>query len=56
MITEGKNLELRWEVYNAFNHANYSGFVNTLTSPSFGTYTGTATNMRQMQGSVKFTF
>lgn len=56
MITEGKNLEFRWEVYNAFNHANYSGFVNTLTSPSFGTYTSTATNMRQMQGSVKFTF
>jgi hypothetical protein len=56
VITEGKNLELRWEVYNAFNHANFSGFVNTLTSPSFGTYTSTATNMRQMQGSVKFTF
>lgn len=56
MITEGKNLEFRWEVYNAFNHPNFSGFVNTLTSPSFGTYTSTATNMRQMQGSVKFTF
>jgi hypothetical protein len=55
-ITEGKNLEFRWEVYNAFNHANFSGFTNTLTSPLFGTYTSTATNMRQMQGSLKFTF
>jgi hypothetical protein len=55
-ITEGKNLQFRWEVYNAFNRANFSGFTNTLTSPLFGTYTSTATNMRQMQGSLKFTF
>jgi hypothetical protein len=55
-ITEGKNLQLRWEVYNALNHPNFRGFTNTLTSPLFGTYTSTATNMRQMQGSLKFTF
>lgn len=55
-IVEGKNLQLRWEVYNALNHPSFSGFTNVLTSPSFGTYTSTATNMRQMQVSAKFTF
>jgi hypothetical protein len=39
-----------------FSPANFSGFTNTLTSKNFGTYTSIATNMRQMQGSLKFTF
>jgi hypothetical protein len=55
-ITEGKNLQCRWEVYNIFSPANFSGFTNTLISKNFGTYTSIATNMRQMQGSLKFTF
>ncbi|MBV9182298.1 MAG: TonB-dependent receptor [Acidobacteria bacterium] len=55
-ITERKALEFRWEVYNIFNHSNFSGFTNILTSRNFGTYTSTATNMRQMQGSLKFIF
>jgi carboxypeptidase family protein len=55
-ITEGKSLQFRWEVYNIFNHPNFSGFQNNLQSVFFGTYTSTATNMRQMQASLKFTF
>ena len=60
MIAEGKSLLLRWEVFNALNHPNLSGFQNTLTADpvgaGFGTYQSTATNMRQMQVSVKFQF
>ncbi|MGZ4866750.1 MAG: outer membrane beta-barrel protein [Candidatus Angelobacter sp.] len=59
-VLEGKSLLLRWEVFNALNHPNLSGFVNTLTSDpvgnGFGTYQSTATNMRQMQVSAKFQF
>ncbi len=55
-ITEKMNLQFRWEVYNVFNHANLSGFTNTLTSPNFGTYTSTASNERQMQYSLKLLF
>jgi hypothetical protein len=55
-ITEKMNLQFRWEVYNVFNHANLSGFTNTLTSPTFGTYTSTASNERQMQYSLKLIF
>jgi Carboxypeptidase regulatory-like domain len=55
-ITEKMNLQFRWEVYNVFNHPNLSGFLNTLTSPNFGTYTSTASNERQMQYSLKVIF
>jgi hypothetical protein len=55
-VTEGTNLRLRWEVFNLLNHANLSGFSNTFTQTNFGQYTSTATNMRQMQGSIRFQF
>jgi len=55
-ITEGTSLLLRWEVFNVLNHGNFSQFANTLTSPTFGTYQGTATSMRQMQVGAKFIF
>jgi hypothetical protein len=55
-ITERFNLQFRWEVYNLFNHPNFSGFINTLTAPNFGTYTTTASNSRQMQYSLKLSF
>jgi hypothetical protein len=55
-ITEKLNLQFRWEVYNVFNHANFSGFTNVLTSPNFGTYNSTASNQRQMQYSLKILF
>jgi hypothetical protein len=55
-IREGKILQFRWEVYNIFNHPNFTGFDNNLTSPTFGTYARTGNGMRQMQGSLKFIF
>jgi hypothetical protein len=55
-ITETLNLQFRWEIYNVFNHANFSGFTSALTSPLFGTYTSTATNQRKMQFGLRFQF
>ena len=55
-ITERFNLQFRVEAYNLFNHPNFSGFINTLTASNFGTYTTTASNSRQLQYSLKFTF
>jgi hypothetical protein len=49
-------MQIRWEIYNVFNHPNFSGFVNTLTAPNFGTYTNTATGMRKMQFALKVLF
>jgi hypothetical protein len=55
-LTERMALQLRLEVFNALNHGNFANFDNTLTSPTFGTYQGTATNMRQLQVGAKFVF
>jgi len=59
-VTEGKSFQIRWEVFNVLNHPNLSGFQNTLTAnpvaAGFGTYQSTATNMRQMQGALRFVF
>jgi len=55
-ITENKTFQLRWEMFNALNHPNFSGYVNQFASRNFNTYTTTATNMRQMQLSARFNF
>lgn len=55
-IREGHTLQFRWEAFNVFNHTNFSGFVNDLTSGSFGTYQSTATDSRRMQGALKYIF
>ena len=55
-VREGQNFQLRWEVFNALNHPNLSGFLNTFTSSGFGSYTSTATNMRQMQVALRYQF
>ena len=55
-FTESKAFQLRWEMFNALNHPNFSGYVNSFASSNFNTYTTTATNMRQMQVSAKFIF
>lgn len=39
-----KYIELRAEMFNAFNRANYSGLDTTLGSPYFGQYTGEYSN------------
>jgi len=55
-VREKVTIQFRWETYNLFNRANFSGFVNTLTSPDFGTYTSTATGPRTMQFGLKAIF
>jgi hypothetical protein len=55
-LTERTSIQLRWEVYNVFNHANFGVLNNTLTSPDFGTYTTTATETRRMQVALKVLF
>jgi Carboxypeptidase regulatory-like domain len=55
-VREKVTVQFRWETYNLFNRANFSGFVNTLTSPNFGTYTSTATGPRTMQFGLKAIF
>jgi hypothetical protein len=62
-IREGKVLQLRWEIYNTFNHTQYSS-VNTTatfnpqgvqTNTSFGKVTA-ARDERRMQLALRFTF
>jgi hypothetical protein len=55
-VSEKVTVQFRWETYNLFNHPNFSGFVNTLTSSIFGTYTKTGTNPRAMQFAFKVLF
>jgi hypothetical protein len=55
-IAESKSFQLRWEIFNALNHPNFAGYVNSFASSRFDTYTTTSTNMRQMQVTAKFVF
>ena len=62
--SEKRALQLRWEVYNIFNHTNFSSVDNTArfnpatlaqTNLTFGRATA-ARNPRLMQVSVRFSF
>jgi hypothetical protein len=55
-LSERYSFQLRWEVYNVFNHANFGLLNNSFTSNLFGTYTTTATNSRRMQLGLKVVF
>jgi hypothetical protein len=51
-----KALEVRWEIFNLFNHPNYGVPVNDFNSANFGRVLNTATTERQMQFGFKFVF
>lgn len=53
-IREGKILQFRWEMFNAFNNVNLSD-PNTYVGWNFGVITGAAT-AREMQVGLKFIF
>ncbi len=61
--SEGRYFQLRWEMYNAFNHTQFSGIDTTArfdaqgrqVNARFGEVTGTRTE-RRMQASLRFTF
>ena len=61
--SEKRNIELRWEAYNVFNHTQFSGINATArfdplgnqTNALFGQVTSTRAP-RVMQGSLRFIF
>jgi hypothetical protein len=48
-------VQVRWEVFNVFNHVNFNGPVASLNSASFGQIQ-TAGDPRIMQFALKFTY
>lgn len=53
---ESKALQLRWEVFNIFNHTNFTTLALSIATPAtFGTVTGTR-DPRTMQLGAKFIF
>ena len=55
--TEQQRLEFRWELFNAANHPVWATPNTNVNNPgTFGTITGTRTNMRQMQFALKYVF
>ncbi len=58
-ITEGKNLQFRWEVFNALNLTRFdvqSLSLSLTNASTFGNYTGLLTNPRSMQFMLRFEF
>ena len=58
---EGKRIQIRWEMYNAFNHHVYGlpavALVRTTPLPAaFGQVTGSASTAREMQFAFRFEF
>jgi len=55
-IREGQTLQFRWEVFNAFNWANFANPASDVSSPStFGKITAMSVNPRIMQFARKLT-
>src|SRR5947209_8213704 len=55
-FSESKSIQLRWEVYNIFNHMSFTTVALSLATPStFGTVTGVR-DPRTMQLGMKFIF
>jgi Carboxypeptidase regulatory-like domain len=55
-FSESKSVQLRWEVFNIFNHTNFTTFSSTnITSSVFGQVNG-ARDPRTMQLGAKFIF
>jgi len=55
-ITEGKSLEFRSEMFNAFNTPTYSAPNGNISSSQFGQVTSTANRPRQVQLALKLLF
>lgn len=55
---ESRNVQFRWEMFNAFNHVMWALPDNTLSDPSFGMISSTnaAHPARVMQAALKFTY
>jgi hypothetical protein len=55
-ITESKQLELRFEAFNVFNHAQFANPSGEINSSSFGVVSSTIRDARIMQLGAKFLF
>jgi hypothetical protein len=55
-IGDAKHVEVRWEVFNVFNHVTLGNPNVTFGNPNFGKITSTAGGPRIMQFAVKFVF
>ncbi len=56
VIRERANIELRWEVFNVFNRANFALPNRQLNSSSVATITALQGDPRVMQFAVRFNF
>jgi hypothetical protein len=55
-LSDSMSLQLRWELFNVFNHTNFTTLALASTTPStFGSVTGVR-DPRQMQLGIKFIF
>ncbi|MBD0370153.1 MAG: TonB-dependent receptor [Pyrinomonadaceae bacterium] len=55
--SENHRLQLRWEMYNAFNHTNFAlPSTNINSSAGFGLITATANAAREMQFAIRYEF
>jgi hypothetical protein len=55
-IREGKVLQVRAEMFNAFNHQRFAFPDLAFGSETFGTVTSTTNNFRRMQFGARFQF
>ena len=55
-VTERRNLEFRFEAFNLPNHPNWGLPNSNFSSSSFGKIISTATDMRELQFSLKLNF
>jgi len=53
---EGRKMELRWDMLNAFNNTHFGVPNNDVTSGQFGQITNLAGDPRIMQFALKFIF
>jgi TonB dependent receptor. len=52
---ESRSLQLRWEVFNIFNHTNFTTLSLNVTASTYGNVTGVR-DPRTMQFGAKFIF
>ncbi|MEO7650213.1 MAG: hypothetical protein ABIZ80_07075, partial [Bryobacteraceae bacterium] len=55
-ITERHTLQLRAELFNAFNHTNFGQPGGTFGTSTFGKVTNTSTDARDVQFALRYQF
>ena len=55
-FTETKDMQFRFEAFNAANHKNLGNPDTSVISAAFGKVSGTRTNMRELQVALKIRF